>query len=147
MLISALRTMNEKLLNLIKNIITNDDDALIVINGDHGICVGDTSWSQEKSDLFWNKWGQNISNTQAERRFKNLVAIRLPEDKTKSQSTKESISEKISNVNIFRSVFRYLGIENLKNLEDKAVLFDYDENHQNFYFKKDVTNIIKNSFS
>jgi len=143
-LIESITDMNKKLLELMDSIIETDPTAVIIINSDHGICVGGKNHqSQEEADKFWNGWaqdGKSLSHNQLRYRFRNFIALRIPEKYiSEKQSSQMGDLRTLTNINIFSFVFSCLGLKERKHLENKMILLDYHEKEKGYYHKEDVT--------
>lgn len=142
MLKESIKSMNYKILKMIDCIKNNDKNAFIVINSDHGICTGrNSNSSQEYTDKSWNIWGIEPTIEQQRKRFRNFVAIYNNDQN--SEPAGLTAMTTVSNVNIFRYIFKMLGIQGINLLPNKCFLFDFNERDKIFYCKQDVTKIFK----
>ena len=105
-----LKCTNKTIKNFVEYIKETDPSAIVVFFSDHGT---DFSVDWLKDPAMWSK-------ETVEERMSNFIAIKLPE------SSKNSLPKKMSNINIFPYIFRYLSGTQIPLHEDRFFVTIYE---------------------
>jgi len=117
--INQVKFANKKTIEIVNEIIENDRNSIIIIQGDHG-----TAW-----DLNW----KDPSKDDALQRFRNLDAIYFPDIEKRNE-----LLDDRTLVNTFRTIFNTYFNSEYEILDDKM----YWTTNQKPYSFKDVTSYL-----
>ncbi|BDB96335.1 hypothetical protein HYD_4680 [Candidatus Hydrogenosomobacter endosymbioticus] len=114
---AAVFSFNSKILSLIDCILKKDKGAVVIVNSDHGVALKEFP---DGAKIEWsNMYFQNDLVKVLKYRYRNLVAVRIPEFSDSPGVVRSMFGPRVSCVNIFRVVFNYLGASRLKLLNDR----------------------------